>query len=75
MQVSDRRAAIYCRVSTGAQAENGTSLESQRDAFLKLAAEKGYAVSAEFVPLRTRPARTWNGPSWSLPGRPSVTDP
>ncbi|MEO8457515.1 MAG: recombinase family protein [Chloroflexota bacterium] len=38
------RAAIYCRVSTSGQAENGTSLDSQKEACLKLAAERGYAV-------------------------------
>jgi site-specific DNA recombinase len=43
------RAAIYCRVSTSGQAENGTSLESQRDACLKLAAERGYEVPTECV--------------------------
>jgi len=41
-------AAIYCRVSTKAQAEHGSSLGSQRDACLKLAQEKGYAVPEEY---------------------------
>jgi site-specific DNA recombinase len=42
-------AAIYCRVSTAAQAEDGTSLDSQREACLSLAAERGYAVPSEHV--------------------------
>jgi site-specific DNA recombinase len=37
-------AAIYCRVSTKVQAEQGSSLGSQRDACLKLAQERGYTV-------------------------------
>jgi DNA invertase Pin-like site-specific DNA recombinase len=37
-------AAIYCRVSTAGQAENGTSLDSQRDACLRLAAVRGGAI-------------------------------
>lgn len=41
------RAAIYCRVSTTGQAEGGTSLDSQADACLKLAAERGYSVRQE----------------------------
>ena len=43
------RAAIYCRVSTSGQAENGTSLESQRQACLNLASERGYEVPPEYV--------------------------
>lgn len=41
------RAAIYCRVSTTGQAENGTSLDSQTEACLKLAGERGYSVSPD----------------------------
>ena len=41
-------AAIYCRVSTKAQAEQGSSLGSQRDACLKLAQERGYTVPEEY---------------------------
>jgi len=44
-------AAIYCRVSTTGQAENGTSLDSQRDALLTLATERGYTVPSDHVLL------------------------
>ena len=44
-------AILYCRVSTRQQAEEGTSLESQRDACLKHAEEKGYSVPEEYVLL------------------------
>ena len=43
------RAAIYCRVSTSGQAENGTSLDSQREACQKLAVERGYEVSPDCI--------------------------
>ena len=43
------RAAIYCRVSTSGQAENGTSLESQREACLNLASERGYEVPCDYI--------------------------
>ncbi|MPZ48931.1 MAG: hypothetical protein GEU75_06420 [Dehalococcoidia bacterium] len=43
------RAAVYCRVSTSGQAENGTSLESQRDACVSLAIRGGYTVQEEDV--------------------------
>lgn len=42
-------AVIYCRVSTKAQAEEGTSLESQIEACLKLARERGFDVVPESV--------------------------
>jgi len=38
------RAAIFCRVSTGDQEREGTSLESQMKACLKRAHELGYEV-------------------------------
>ncbi|MBF8267450.1 MAG: Resolvase, N-terminal domain [Dehalococcoidia bacterium] len=41
-------AVIYCRVSTKAQAEEGTSLESQERACRKLAQEKGFVVGKVF---------------------------
>jgi len=44
-------AVLYCRVSTRRQVEEGTSLESQRDACLKHAEEKGYSVPEEYVLL------------------------
>lgn len=55
-------AAVYCRVSTAGQAENGTSLDSQRDACLKLAAEQGYAAPAEYVLLED-----WTGADLERP--------
>ena len=55
-------AAIYCRVSTAGQAENGTSLDSQRDACLRLAAERGYAVPQEYVLLED-----WSGADLERP--------
>jgi hypothetical protein len=39
------RAAVYCRVSTGAQREDGTSLDTQRDACLTHAARVKKASS------------------------------
>ncbi len=42
------KAVIYCRVSTKAQAEDGTSLESQQKACERLAIEKGYEISHVF---------------------------
>jgi len=38
-------AVVYCRVSTRHQAEEGSSLDSQRDACLRLAQERGLTVS------------------------------
>lgn len=55
-------AAIYCRVSTAGQAENGTSLESQRDACLRLAGERGYTVPQENVLLED-----WSGADLERP--------
>jgi len=56
------KAAIYCRVSTAGQAENGTSLDSQRDACLKLATEQGYTVPPEYVLLED-----WTGADLERP--------
>ncbi len=39
------RAAIYCRVSTAKQEDEGTSLETQEAACRALAADRGYAVA------------------------------
>lgn len=44
-----RRAAVYCRVSTDDQQDNGTSLDSQLDACLKHARERGYVVDPQHV--------------------------
>ncbi len=43
------KAAIYCRVSTKGQKEEGSSLESQREACLRLANDRGYGVSGEHI--------------------------
>jgi len=42
-------AAIYARVSTEEQAREGTSLDSQVEAMLQWASEKGYLVPEEYV--------------------------
>jgi len=44
-----KRAAIYARVSTSHQKEEGSSLESQVAALAQLASEAGYGVPREFV--------------------------
>ncbi|MFC1992060.1 recombinase family protein [Chloroflexota bacterium] len=43
------KAAIYCRVSTDNQEQEGTSLDSQQEACLKKAEELGYEVSEENI--------------------------
>lgn len=44
-------AAIYCRVSTTDQKDNGTSLETQLAAALALAADMGWTVPEEYIIL------------------------
>ncbi len=44
-----RRAVVYCRVSTDDQQDNGTSLDSQLDACLKRALERGCVVDPQHV--------------------------
>ena len=61
------QATVYCRVSTSGQAENGTSLESQRDACIKLAEDRGYQVLPENVFLEDRTGADLIVPSWSEP--------
>ena len=56
------RAAIYCRVSTSGQPENGASLESQREAYLNLASERGYEVPSDYIFLED-----WSGADLDLP--------
>ena len=56
------KAVIYCRVSTEAQEEHGSSLESQRDACLLKASELGCEVQPEHVLLET-----WTGASLERP--------
>src|SRR5262245_22074077 len=45
----DRRAAIYCRVSTAGQEAEGTSLVTQEEQCRTYAAEQGYAVDEAHV--------------------------
>ncbi len=47
------RAVIYCRVSTEDQEREGTSLQSQLDACLKLARERDYEVPEGFTVMET----------------------
>jgi len=54
------RAAIYCRVSTKGQKEDGSSLESQKETCLKLANEQGYDVPHIFE-------EDWTGASLDRP--------
>jgi site-specific DNA recombinase len=56
------KAVIYCRVSTEAQEEHGSSLESQKDACLLKASELGYEVQPEHILLET-----WTGASLERP--------
>lgn len=44
-----QRAVVYCRVSTDDQQDNGTSLDSQLDACLKRASDRGYFVDPSLV--------------------------
>ena len=44
-----KRAAVYCRVSTSQQADQGTSLTTQRDACLAYAERAGYTVVREIA--------------------------
>jgi len=61
MELSNRRnAAIYCRVSTDNQENEGTSLDTQRQGCLKYCQDKGYSVTHQFV-------ETWSGLSLERP--------
>jgi len=44
-----KRAAVYVRVSTSQQMEQGSSLESQVATLMRLASEKGYTVPSDFI--------------------------
>lgn len=61
------RAAIYSRVSTTGQADNGTSLESQLADCHRLAADLGAEVVAEYRDVDS-------GASWDLPGLLDLLD-
>jgi site-specific DNA recombinase len=56
-------AAIYCRVSTTDQKDNGTSLETQVETALAKAAEMGCTVPEEYIILED-----WSGTDLSRPG-------
>src|SRR5438046_9137790 len=47
--VGTKRAAIYCRVSTTGQREDGTSLDTQSAACQAQAERLGYVVSPEMI--------------------------
>ena len=51
--VSQPRAAIYCRVSTDKQEEDGTSLATQEQRCRQYAAEKGYQVAEVYRDVHT----------------------
>ena len=48
------KSAIYCRVSTEGQEQDGTSLQTQLEACQKYCQLKGYEVSYQF-------SETWSG--------------
>lgn len=54
--------AIYCRVSTDSQEREGTSLESQREACVKLTQELGYKVPKQFIVEETYSGLTLDRP-------------
>ena len=56
-------AAIYCRVSTTDQKDNGTSLETQKAGGLREAAQLGASTPEEFIILED-----WSGTDLSRPG-------
>ena len=62
-------AAIYCRVSTSDQKDNGTSLETQKDAALAKAAEMGCEVPKEYIILED-----WSGTDLQRPGLLRLVD-
>lgn len=64
-----RKAAIYVRVSTTQQKEQGTSLDSQVEACLKLAKEKGYEVNDDLIFKED-----WTGATLDRPKLNSVRD-
>ncbi len=48
-----KRAAIYCRVSTSGQEQEGTSLQTQEEACRKYAVEHGYAIGQVYTDSHT----------------------
>lgn len=59
-----KRCAIYCRVSTSKQEEDGTSLDTQREYSRKYAAARGYEVVAVYQDVHS---------GYDLAERPQVT--
>ena len=55
------RVAIYCRVSTGGQEQEGTSLQAQLEACKKYCELKNYDIVYQF-------AEAWSGSSLERPG-------
>jgi len=55
--------AIYCRVSTSDQREEGTSLDTQRDQGLRKARELGWTAPLEYIILED-----WTGKNLERPG-------
>ncbi|MBI2857982.1 MAG: recombinase family protein [Chloroflexi bacterium] len=43
------RVAIYCRVSTDAQEQDGTSLQTQLEACLAYCKKKGYEIAVKYA--------------------------
>ncbi|MCL4467206.1 MAG: recombinase family protein [Chloroflexi bacterium] len=62
-----KRAAIYCRVSTSGQEQEGTSLQTQEEACRKYAAEHGYTVDEPQVYREVfTGSELWDRPQLSL---------
>ena len=62
-------AAVYCRVSTKAQAEDGSSLETQARACVKAAEQAGFSIKRDFVYRED-----WPGDSLDRPMLGTVRD-
>src|SRR5438094_2897400 len=60
--VGTKRAAIYCRVSTTGQREDGTSLDTQSAACQAQAERLGYVVSPELIFSEDWPGTTLDRP-------------
>lgn len=63
------KAAIYCRVSTSDQRDEGTSLDTQRDEGLLKASELGWEVAQEHIILED-----WTGKDLQRPGLLKLVD-
>ncbi|MFC1864754.1 recombinase family protein [Chloroflexota bacterium] len=61
------KAAIYCRVSTEGQEQDGTSLQTQMEACLKYCQTKGYEVTYQF-------SEAWSGLSLERPKLAELRD-